>query len=342
MQFFFAFNYLYKFKFYVKIISMEILDLYKSSRLCKVVSNDVKLNMLSHCYMLCTPDDFLLEEFAGYMAKHIFCMCDDAPCNTCVNCVKISHSNMVDLKYYPTTEKTLAVEDINQVVSDCYIMPIENDKKVYILKNFDLCTVQAQNKILKTLEEAPRNVVFILTCTNPSMVLSTICSRAKKIDINLLDTEIIENYLKGLKCENAELVSNMAGGSLSTALKLAKNKDAENIVNLVFELLKDLNTSGDVLKFSSKILSFKKDIHFFLNTLISILRDIAASGANVSFKNRKRELDALATRYSAEAVNQIVNVVVEIFERLEFNGNLNGLIDYLLLKILEVRFLCQK
>ena len=174
------------------------------------------------------------------------------------------------------------------------------------------------------------------------MVLSTICSRAKKIDINLLDTEIIENYLKGLKCENAELVSNMAGGSLSTALKLAKNKDAENIVNLVFELLKDLNTSGDVLKFSSKILSFKKDIHFFLNTLISILRDIAASGANVSFKNRKRELDALATRYSAEAVNQIVNVVVEIFERLEFNGNLNGLIDYLLLKILEVRFLCQK
>ena len=212
----------------------------------------------------------------------------------------------------------------------------------YILKNFDLCTVQAQNKILKTLEEAPRNVVFILTCTNPSMVLSTICSRAKKIDINLLDTEIIENYLKGLKCENAELVSNMAGGSLSTALKLAKNKDAENIVNLVFELLNDLNTSGDVLKFSSKILSFKKDIHFFLNTLISILRDIAATGANVSFKNRKRELDALATRSSAEAVSQIVNVVVEIFERLEFNGNLNGLIDYLLLKILEVRFLCQK
>jgi len=241
---------------------MDTFDLYKNSKLIKIMSNDKSLNMLSHCYMLCTPDDFLLDAFAVNMAKHIFCQ-GELPCNSCVNCIKMSHGNMVDFKVYPTSDKTLTVDDINQVVSDCYIMPIESQYKIYYLKNFDLCTVQAQNKILKTLEEAPRNVIFILTCTNPSMVLATISSRAKKINIDLLDEVVVQKYLEDLKIDNTELISRLADGSISMALKLAKNKDVEDIVNLIFDILLNLNSSSDVLNYSSKILNYKKDIHFF-------------------------------------------------------------------------------
>lgn len=326
----------------VKYLSMETFDLYKSSRLCKIISGDISLNMLSHCYMLCTPDDFILDEFSYQVAKHIFCMGNNSPCNECVNCLKVNHGNMVDLKVYPTTDKTLTVEDITNVVSDCYIKPIENEYKVYILKSFDLCTVQAQNKILKTLEEAPKNVIFILTATNPSMVLATISSRAKKIDIGLLDNQIIAEYLKNAKCENPELIASMSDGNLSTALKLAKNKDAENIVNLCFDMLLNLNASSDVLKYGSKILVYKKDIHFFLNTLISVLRDVSRNDAEINFKAKSKYIEALSSRYSTKAINQIVKIILDMFERLEFNGNLNGLIDNLMLKILEVKFLCQK
>ena len=321
---------------------METFDLYKSSKLCKVISNDISLNMLSHCYMLCTPDDFILDEFAVNMAKQIFCTDKNAPCDKCVNCGKVNHSNMVDLKIYPQTDKTLTVDDIVSVVSDCYVMPIENTYKVFILKAFDLCTVQAQNKILKTLEEAPKNVVFILTCTNPSMVLATIASRAKKIDIGLLDTEVVSTYLKNVKCDNPDLIASMSDGNLATALKLAKNKDAESIVDLCFDILVNLKSSSDVLKFSSKVLGYKKDIQFFLNTLISVLRDVARGDKGINFKSRAKYIEALARVYSANAINQIVKIILDMFNRLEFNGNLNGLVDNLMLKILEVKFLCQK
>ena len=326
----------------LKYISMETFDLYRNSRLCNIISRDISLGMLSHCYMLCTPDDFILDEFAFNMAKHIFCSGSNAPCNECVSCVKVNHSNMVDLKIFPTTDKTLTVEDITAVVSDCYIKPMDSAYKVYILKAFDLCTVQAQNKILKTLEEAPKNIIFILTCTNPSMVLATIASRAKKIDIGLLDNDVIVDYLKDAKCASPELIACMSGGSLSTAIKLAKNKDAESIVDLCCDILLNLNSSSDVLKYSSKILTYKKDIEFFLNTLISVLRDVARNDDGINFKNRRKYIETLSLRYSANAVNQIVMIILEMFERLEFNGNLNGLVDNLLLKILEVKFLCQK
>ena len=326
----------------LQYLSMETFDLYKNSKLCKIISNDISLNMLNHCYMLCTPDEFVVDEFANSMAKHIFCESDNSPCNECVSCIKCNHGNMVDLKIFPTSDKTLTVDDIVEVVSDCYIRPMDAKYKVYILKAFDLCTVQAQNKILKTLEEAPKNVIFILTCTNPSMVLATIASRAKKIDINLLDDETVCQYLKDIGCEHAELISNMAGGRLSTALKLAKNKDAENIVGLCFDVLLNLNASSDVLEFSSKILAYKKDIHFLLNTMIAVLRDIARNDNGINFKNKSKYIEALSTRYSKLAIRQIVGIILDMFEKLDFNGNLNILVDNLLLKILEVKFLCQK
>ena len=321
---------------------MEIIDLYLQSQAHKIISLDRSRDMLSHAYMLECSDRFLLQHYALSMAQEIFCLSEKTPCCTCNNCNKVAHSNMVDLKIFPTSDKTLTVDDIVEVVSDCYIRPMDAKYKVYILKAFDLCTVQAQNKILKTLEEAPKNVIFILTCTNPSMVLATIASRAKKIDINLLDDETVCQYLKDIGCEHAELISNMAGGRLSTALKLAKNKDAENIVGLCFDVLLNLNASSDVLEFSSKILAYKKDIHFLLNTMIAVLRDIARNDNGINFKNKSKYIEALSTRYSKLAIRQIVGIILDMFEKLDFNGNLNILVDNLLLKILEVKFLCQK
>lgn len=322
---------------------MEVIDFYLKSNVHKLLATDIKSKMLSHCYMLNSSDDFILNEYAFLLCKQIYCLNDKAsPCNICINCDKISHGNMVDLSIWPKNEKNLMVDDINTIVTDCYIRPIDNIYKVYILKNFDLCTVQAQNKLLKTLEEPPAGVIFVLTCMNIDGVLPTILSRAKVINIPPLLTHEVEKYLESIHLENASLLAKICNGNLSTAMRLGQINGVGEIINLIFDMLKNLTSSGDILHYSNKILEWKKDITFFLNTLITVFRDICVvQNGTASFSHREDELRSLADSYSCQAIDMIVKNICSMFKKLEFNCNIVGVIDQMLLNILEVKFLCQ-
>ena len=323
---------------------MELSKIYKLSQSHKIISSDLAANMLNHCYLLSTADDVLREAYPLFIAKEIFCKNSDRPCDTCVSCEKINHSNMVDLKVFPTGDKSLVVDDIVNIVTDCYVKPVESEYKVYVLNNFDECTVQGQNKILKTLEEPPKNVMFILTCSNFNNVLTTILSRSKKITESPLDVSVIEEYLSGLKVSGGDIIAGMAGGNISQALKLIKNTNVKEIITVIYDILMNLKSSTDVLKFSSKILSLKKDIEFFVDTFITIVRDIVVfkNKGNLAFKGYVKYYEVLAKMYSNEMLEKIMKKVCEINNKLEFNCNLTGVIDKFLLDILEVKFLCQK
>jgi len=325
-------------------VSMDLLEIYLQSQTHKVLSQDIKSDMLSHCYMISSKDEFYLHELSIFAAKDIFCLDDNSPCEKCNNCNKINHSNMVDLLYFPKDDKKLMVEDINEIVSDCYIRPMSAKYKVYVLENFDECTVQAQNKILKTLEEPPVNVIFILTCKNELQVLPTIASRSKKITESPIDTQLINRYLEDKKVKNSSLISSMAEGNLTIANKLSENSNAGEIVDIVFDVLKNLRSSADILKYSSKIMTLKKDFIFFLETIVSVLRDIAVFGKsdNIIFVDRKNDYEYLCKTYSKEMILKIIEKVCLIHNKLDFNCNLTGVIDQMLLDILEVKFLWQK
>ena len=322
---------------------MEILDIYLNSQVHKVVSLDKARGMLSHAYMLECTDLFLLDNFDTIIAKEIFCLEKETPCGKCNNCLKVEHGNMVDLKVYPKDNKNIVVEDINEIVSDSIQRPMDGIYKVYILKNFDKATVQAQNKLLKTLEEPPYNVVFILTCSNLGNVLPTICSRVKRVTENLLSIEEVAGFLKDMKVKDYLSVASVSGGNISTALKLASGGDSSKIINLAFSTLLDLKKSSDVLKFSSQILSLKKDFPFFVDTIIAVLRDVSVFGkGELSFKDRMEDIKILNASLSSRACLEILKVCNEINNKLEFNCNLTGVVDKMLLDILEVKFLCQK
>lgn len=320
---------------------MELISIYKKSQLHKIISSDISAGMLSHCYLLSGMDSVVINEFAYIVTKEIFCLSDNAPCEGCINCNKINHSNMVDVITYPKGDKGLMVDDINEIVSDCFIRPIESKYKVYILKNFDGCTIQAQNKILKTLEEPPQNVIFILTTTSVGLVLPTILSRSKKIDIPLLSREEMVEVLSKEGLSNASDLASISGFNLGVVLTLAGSKESASLTSLAFEVLMGLNASSDVLKFSSKMVALKKNVPLFLNLIVSVLRDILVEEKYRNFSGRDRDFDVLKCRYSARAINRIEEHISTMFLRLEFNANINGLIDEFLLKILEVRFLCQ-
>lgn len=323
---------------------MDILDIYLKSQTHKTLLSDIQSGMLSHAYLLECSDSFILENYVYLMAKEICCIGENTPCNTCINCQKIDHSNMVDLAIYPKSDKGIVVDDINEIVVDAYIRPIENEYKIYILNNFDLATTQAQNKILKTLEEPPYNVVFILSCSNSSLVLPTIISRTKRICEPLLDISVVDEYLSGLKIADSSTIASISGGNISIANKLTKGGEAKKIVDLAVETLVGLKSSADLLSYSSRILALKKDIPFFIDTLISIFRDSLVVGSNgdIKFKAYSSQISQISLIYSSSAIFKIVEKLIEIHNKLEFNCNINGIVDKMLLDILEVRFLCQK
>ena len=331
------------FENYVKILGMEIIDLYLQSQAHKIISLDRSRDMLSHAYMLECADRFLLQHYALKMAQEIFCLSKDTPCGNCNNCNKVAHSNMVDLRIFPR-EKSIVVDDINAIVDDAYQRPMDSEYKVYILNNFDEATTQAQNKILKTLEEPPHNVVFILTCVSSSAVLPTISSRVKTITENLLEHKVATEYICSTGVKNADSIVKVAGGNISTALKLSSSVDADKIIDLVFRTLTHLRTSADIIRFSSQITALKKDFSYFIDTMIMVLRDVSVSGNKelISLQDRAQEVIALSQVYSPIAIEKIVTKLNEIYVKLEFNCNLNGVVDQMLLDILEVKFLCQK
>ena len=204
--------------------------------------------------------------------------------------------------------------------------------------------MQGQNKILKTIEEPPQNVIFILTAKNMGLVLPTILSRSKKIVERNLPNEIVEKFLIDRKVDNAKLISSMSSGNLGTAIKIAENKDSVSIINLCISLLQKLNSSKDILLYSSSILQLKKDIPFFLDTLITMLRDISIFGkeGNIYFQNFQNDYEALSKIYNSRMIEKIMKEINQVYEKIEANCNMTAVIDQLLLKILEVKFLWQK
>lgn len=320
---------------------MELKHIYLKSQLHRVIFGDLKAGMLSHCYLLSGADEIVVNTFARLVAKEIFCVSKNGICDECLNCQKVSHNNMVDLITYPKGDKGLVVDDINEIVSDAFVRPVEAEYKIYILKNFDDATIQAQNKILKTLEEPPKNIIFILTTTNIDLVLPTILSRAKKVEVNLLEKNDLIDILKGENVDNASTLSSLSGGNLTTALALSGTKDASQIVDLAFDMLCGLNSSKDVLVYSSKIIALKKNVPLFLNLVTRILRDSLVDVKYRDFDGMDNTFIRLKSMYNAKTVSKIVSHISSMFLRMDFNCNMSGLIDEMLLKILEVRFLCQ-
>ena len=171
--------------------------------------------------------------------------------------------------------------------------------------------------------------------------MPTIASRSKKINEPELPYEIVEKFLEQKNVSNYKLIASMSDGCLSIANRLADNPMSVEIVKLAFDVLKNLNSSQDVLKFSSKIIALKKDFIFFLDTIVTILRDICVFSSNgeVVFKENKSDYEVLSKVYNNKMIVKIVDELSNIPNKLNFNCNMTAIVDQMLLDILEVKFL---
>ena len=269
-------------------------NLYKSSNVYEMLSRDIKENMLNHGYMLISNDNEYVKALANQMAMQILCD-KHMPCYECNQCVKVGKNEHADVVVLPNSKKNIVVDDIEKIVSESYILPLEGEKKIYILNNFDLTTIQAQNKLLKTLEEPPKSVIFILTTTNENNVLATIKSRCKKIVVPQISEDKLKNYLLKIHSDNQNIdkVVALADGNLTTAERFLTSEKMIQIKDICVELVNRFDKSDRVLHYSSLIQEYDDNIDDFMSVLLDTFKEVGEaiiSGDETRFNIRKYSL----------------------------------------------------
>lgn len=320
---------------------MEFNNLYNNSELKNIVNNDIKNNMLNHAYLLCGQDEVLLKYLAKQFAKNV--LCENNLCNSCLVCNKIEKGIHSDVLTYPQDEsKGIVVEDVNNIVEKAYVFPLEANKKIFILNNFDLATVQAQNKLLKTLEEPPTSSMFILTSTNPSNILNTIKSRAKTINIPLLKNDAVQDFIlknSTLKLREVAPYVSSAQGNLTKAIKIIADADFINIKDLSLSVVLKLKESGEILRYANKILSYKGRVSEIFDEIALIVLDVlyAKMGLTENVLNKDNLQNYLNSNFSVKALKIVYDEILNSQNKLKNNCNVNVVVDNFLVTMLEVK-----
>lgn len=303
----------------------------------KLIRNEIDKDMLSKTVLLESKDSLYLSYFAKTLAIYIE---DRKIEEDSSNYIKILNEVHGDVLFFPKKDKLL-VADSEQIIEESFIKPTSAPKKIFIINNIDNSMESAQNKLLKILEEPPRNVFFILTCQNIEKVLPTVRSRCNKIELKKLEKNVIVSQINYQG--NVDKIINSSDGLLGQAIYFSQMKDFENLYDLSIGILTNLKNTKQVLEYSKKLEVYFDRFDIILNILGFALEDILyyKYGLNNNLRFSEELLKTVSDEYSIKAISQIQNLIDKAYKEKSFNVNTITVIENLLLKILEVKFLCK-
>lgn len=237
-----------------------------------VLEKSIKQNKLSHSYLFIGTQGIGKKMIATEFAKMILCLDDNKYCNHCKSCIEFDTNNNPDFVLISPDGNNIKIEQIRDIQKRIQEKPIISEKKVYIIDNADLMTTEAQNCLLKTLEEPPEFAVIILIGSNSNTFLPTIKSRCTIINFNKISDEEMTKYLRE-KCDVKNIDQNMLymyQGSIGKALELKEKqeeyKNIENIINNIdrYDLIDFINNAEILYKSKEEI----NDILDYINVIL--------------------------------------------------------------------------
>lgn len=295
----------------------------------------------SHAIFLETEDEFLSANVAEMYAMYSFCENEDKPCGRCAGCKKVVGKNSLDVLSYGSNSNIL-VEDIKDVIEKLNVVPLENSFKIFILNNFDRATLQAQNKLLKSLEEPPKFVKFFLTGKSRKNILPTVSSRCEIITPEKFTREEIFSLLDIPNADLKQIVSENSSGDIGTAIKYSANKNFLDVYDFCLNMLTGMTNSAGMIKYSSVMVKNKQEIELYFTIISNLLRDVLCINSGmpelVNNKYCLNKLKAISKEFSNEAIVKIQNKIVISKQKLSANCSVSGVADEFLLYILEVKW----
>lgn len=284
----------------------------------------IKSNNLPHSYLFVGVDGIGKKLFAREFAKAALCISNNneqKPCNICSSCIKFEGENNPDYKEIGPDGNSIKIAQIRELQERIYEKPIASGRKVIVIDDSDKMTEEAQNGLLKTLEEPPDYAVLILVATNENKLLNTIKSRCLKIGFLPIPDEEIKRYLQNKQEQMpSENILKLCAGSLGKLAKISENLSLYNEVeNATLKLI-----SGQIKNMVEMFNSFqvlydnKENIFELLDYVIVLVYNYIIE--NVEFSTKW--LKAVAT-------------IEKIKNKLNSNTNFDMCIDELLLNIFE-------
>ena len=314
----------------------------------KYISSAVENNRVSHAYILNGERGSGKKMLANLFAMTLLCETgDNGPCGKCHSCKQAESGNHPDI-IRVTHEKpnSISVDDIRtQVNNTVDIKPYQGPYKVYIIPQADMMTPQAQNAILKTIEEPPSYAVFLLLTENAETLLPTINSRCVMLKLrNIKDTLIKKYLMENLEIPDykADMCTAFAQGNMGRAIMLANSDHFNEIREEAVQLLKHIHEMelNEIVAAVKNISVYKLEITDYLDIIMIWYRDVLLYKATkeidkVVFKDQLQSIKEQARKSSYEGIELILESLEKAKARLKANVNFDLVMELLFLTIKE-------
>ncbi|HBE9437803.1 DNA polymerase III subunit delta' [Clostridioides difficile] len=296
----------------------------------KYLTNSIKKNKLNNAYMFEGMDGIGKKKFADELSKLL-----------------LDYENLENSPDYVLIKpdgNSIKIAQIRNLQSDIVIRP-HRDYKIYIINNAEKMTLEAQNALLKTLEEPPNYAIIILVTNNKESLLETIKSRCDIIKFSPIPIEDLKSYLidTGIEEERAQLLAIFSRGSIENALNLSQSsefsvmrEDVQQYIQIMLDknIIEILNIPNNMEKYRGKIITL-------LDMMINYFRDIILLKENVN-KNMLINVDKLvfiqnmSGKISYSQLSKIIDIIEDAKNKIKSNCNFNISIQVMSLNIYEV------
>lgn len=312
------------------------------------LKNAVSVNKVSHAYIFNGEDGSGKNIIAKSFAMSLLCeKGGEEGCGECHFCKQVLSGNNPDLKYLSHEKPaSIGVEDVReQLVEDIAIKPYNGKYKVYIVDEAEKLTVQAQNAILKTIEEPPAYIVIIFLTNNAEVFLPTIISRCIIFNLRPIKDDVIVEHLisKYMVPEyEARICASYAQGKLGRAIRLATSDDFGRIKDEALKFVKNVYSYdiADLIDIVKAVTEFKISITEYIDLIAMWYRDVllfkvTKDPNNLIFADEINGIRKQASKSSYEGIEKILQGLEVAKVRLKANVNFELTIELMLLCIKE-------
>lgn len=307
----------------------------------------IEMDKVSHAYIIQGDYDSGKKLMASVFAKALQCeQKGTEPCNHCTSCLQADTGNQPDI-IYVSHEKpnSIGIHDVREQINGSIgIKPYSSDYKIYIVDEAEKMTAEAQNALLKTIEEPPAYAVIFLLTTNLGKLLPTILSRCVVLNIQPVKDELIKRHLLSLGVEErqAEFCTAFSMGNVGKAIRVATSEEFNEIKNDCVHMLKyakDMQVY-ELIQAVKELTKYKLQIYDYLDFMLMWYRDVlllkATGNANsLIYQEEYSSIRDRGNQSSYEGIQKIIEEIEKAKVRLRANVNFELTIELLWLTIKE-------
>lgn len=347
-------------------------DVVGQKAITTTLRNQIKTNKIAHAYLLCGTRGTGKTSTAKILARAVNCLNpqDGEPCNECDMCKKINNGIAIDVNELDAASNN-KVEHIRQIIEEVKYPPQESRYKVYIIDEVHMLTISAVNAFLKTLEEPPSNVIFILATTDPQKLPITILSRCQRFDFKRIKSEDIFSRLRrivdeiGVEAEDRslKLVSRISDGAmrdalsvLDQAISMSDNKvEYESLISMLGMVTNDsliklvdniiegstensIRAIDDVMLAGKDVYTLIKDLTVHMRNLMMVkISDRPEEVLDMSMENIEI-LKAQAEKIKTEEIMRFIRILQEAEEQSKWSKQGRIYLELAVIKMIKAEF----